>query len=168
MALKYSLVMAFLFLTLACQSNKPKEAAVASDAPVAGSVAEPTPNITSQEVDDGPQAGDELNPIYFDYNSSNITSGAVETLKRNAEQLRKTPKTSIQVEGHCDQRGSDEYNFLLGERRATAAKNFLVKMGIESGRIKIISYGKDKPADGGTSEAAYAKSRRASFVFLHQ
>lgn len=156
----------FFSFLVGCQTSKPKSETAKEAAPT-GNAAESPAKISTESIDDGPQAGDELNPIYFSSNSSILGTAAVETLKKNAEQLKSSPRSSIQIEGHCDQYGSDEYNFLLGERRATAAKNLLIKMGIEAGRMKIISYGKDK-AETGMSEAANAKSRRASFVFLHQ
>jgi peptidoglycan-associated lipoprotein len=145
---------------LGCQSAK-KEADTPKETPAAVA-STPEPQVTTQEIK-GPQDGDELEPIYFKYNSSAIEKDAVEILKQNASDLQKNPSVQVQIEGHCDSRGSDEYNFHLGEKRASAAKQVLVKMGVAPTRIKIISYGKDK---AGTSESVWSKSRRASFVYL--
>ncbi len=150
----------------ACQTAKQPTEAEQPAPPPSGMLDSQTP-ISTETLPEGPQAGDELSPIYFGYDSAMITRTAHGTLKNNAEQLQSNAKSSIQIEGHCDVRGSDEYNFLLGERRAQAAKGALIKLGIDSARIKIISYGKDK-ATSARSESDRAKDRRASFVFLHQ
>ncbi len=159
--MKYVLPIVILAL-LGCQSVKKSETTEGTAGSV-GAASAPEPQVAIEEVG-GPQAGDELEPIYFKYDSSKVEKGAMETLKQNALDLKKNASANVQIEGHCDPRGSDEYNFHLGEKRASAAKNALVKMGIEASRIKIISYGKDKVE--GTGESAYAKSRRASFVYL--
>lgn len=149
-------------LLLGCQTTKKNEVVeVKTESTAASGAVEPM--VTSEEVS-GPQAGDELEPIYFKYNSAAIEKDAVEILKQNVRDLTKNLAAQIQIEGHCDPRGSPEYNFHLGERRASAAKSFLVKMGIDASRIRIISYGEDKV--DGKSEASFAKSRRASFVYL--
>lgn len=156
------IILSFAILALlGCQSAKKSETAEETTAAVAPSA--PEPQVSTEEVN-GPQAGDELEPIYFKYDSSRVEKSAMETLRQNALDLKKNTSANVQIEGHCDPRGSDEYNFHLGERRASAAKNALMQMGIEASRIKIISYGKDKVE--GTGEAVYAKSRRASFVYL--
>lgn len=147
---------------LGCQSAK-KNTSEPAQEKAAGAASAPEPKVTTEEVS-GPQAGDELEPIFFKYNSAAIEKDAVETLKQNAMDLKKNPNVQVQIEGHCDSRGSDEYNIHLGEKRASAAKNVLVKMGVEPQRIKIISYGKDKAT--GNDESVWAKSRRASFVYL--
>ncbi|OQW54415.1 MAG: hypothetical protein A4S09_05930 [Proteobacteria bacterium SG_bin7] len=158
--MKFILPITILAL-LGCQSAKKDDAVVESSGSM-GAVSSPV-NMAVEEVS-GPQAGDELEPIYFKYDSSKVEGNAFAILKQNAMDLKKNGATTVQIEGHCDPRGSDEYNFHLGEKRASAAKSALVKMGIEPSRIKIISYGKDKVE--GHSEALYAKSRRASFVYL--
>lgn len=106
--------------------------------------------------------------INFDYDKATINNQGRDLLTKNADWIKANPKTPIQIEGHCDERGSVEYNFALGERRARATKDFLVSLGVESDRLKIISYGKEKPVDKGDSDQSYAKNRRANFVPLPQ
>jgi peptidoglycan-associated lipoprotein len=88
----------------------------------------------------------------------------VAALRANADLLRKYPGWSVTVEGHCDERGSAEYNLALGERRAVAAQTYLVSLGIGADRIRVVSYGKEFPFDTGHTEEAWAKNRRGHFV----
>jgi len=99
--------------------------------------------------------------VFFAYDRADISPEAQQILTRQAEWLRRYPNTSITIEGHCDERGTREYNLALGERRAQAAKNVLVALGIPASRITTISYGKERPAVPGSSEEAYAQNRRA-------
>jgi peptidoglycan-associated lipoprotein len=87
-------------------------------------------------------------------------------LKENFALLKKYPVMKFQIEGHCDERGTGEYNLALGERRANSAKNYLVSLGISAARISTISYGKERPLDPGHNEEAWAKNRRDHFVVL--
>ncbi len=104
-----------------------------------------------------------LERIFFDFDSFQLTSVARDTLVKNAKViLAKGEK--LRIEGHCDERGSDEYNLALGERRAKAAMQYLVTLGVPSGNLSVISYGKEKPADPGHTETAWAKNRRDEFV----
>jgi peptidoglycan-associated lipoprotein len=80
--------------------------------------------------------------------------------------LKANPTAKVQIEGHCDEKGTVEYNMALGDRRANAVKTYLIKSGIEKGRIDTISYGKERPADSGHDEAAWSKNRRAVFILL--
>lgn len=109
-----------------------------------------------------------LNTIHFDYDQSTLTSEARRTLAANADWVKAHPKVTVQIEGHCDARGSVEYNLALGERRAQAVKSYLATLGIDSKRLTIISYGEEKPLDTADTPAAYAKNRRANFVPLAQ
>jgi peptidoglycan-associated lipoprotein len=103
--------------------------------------------------------------IYFDYDKSDLRKDAREVLSKNAEILLKSkPDAKIQVEGHCDERGSAEYNLALGERRAKSSLQYLITLGVKADRLSVISYGKEKPAVQGSDEAAWAKNRRAEFV----
>jgi len=99
--------------------------------------------------------------VFFAFDRSDITPEAQETLARQADWLRRYPNVTVTIEGHCDERGTREYNLALGERRAQAVKNVLVAMGIPASRISTISYGKERPAVVGSSEEAYAQNRRA-------
>jgi peptidoglycan-associated lipoprotein len=105
-----------------------------------------------------------LKPIFFDFDQYDIRSGDAEILKANADLLRKFPRVKIQVEGHCDERGTSEYNLALGERRANSTKRYLVSLGIAADRISTISYGEERPLDPAHNEEAWAKNRRAHFV----
>ena len=107
-----------------------------------------------------------LKDIYFDFDKYDIRPGDVEILKGNAALLMKHPKVKIQIEGHCDERGTIEYNLALGERRANSAKKYLISLGLSTDRISTISYGKEKPLDPGHNEEAWAKNRRAHFIIL--
>jgi peptidoglycan-associated lipoprotein len=107
-----------------------------------------------------------LDNIYFDFDSSDISEASRATLKKSHALLTKNSGVKVQVEGHCDERGSDEYNLALGDRRAKAAMNYLVTLGVKPARLSAISYGKEKPVDPGHTEEAWAKNRRAEFVIV--
>jgi len=119
------------------------------------------PGMTSTQA----VAEEALEKIYFDFDSYVLSQTARDSLKKNAEYLlKKNTSVKIQIEGNCDERGSDEYNLALGEKRAQAALNYLVTLGVPAERLSFISYGKEKPADPGHDEAAWAKNRRDEFV----
>jgi peptidoglycan-associated lipoprotein len=105
--------------------------------------------------------------IHFSYDSAVIRSGEQANLQSVASALQSDSSTKLLIEGNCDERGTEEYNRSLGERRALAAREALAKLGIDPMRIRTISYGKDKPVDPGHSETAWAKNRRDDFVLLH-
>lgn len=105
-----------------------------------------------------------LNTIRFPYDSSTLDSEARATLAANADWIKANPKVSVQVEGHCDSRGSVEYNLALGERRAKAVKSYLVSLGIAANRMTIISFGKEKLLEIGDTEEVHSRNRRANFV----
>jgi len=107
-----------------------------------------------------------LKDIHFDFDKYDIRPGDTEILKENAALLMKYPKVKIQIEGHCDERGTVEYNLALGERRANSAKKYLISLGVKADRISTISYGKERPLDPGHDEEAWAKNRRAHEVIL--
>jgi peptidoglycan-associated lipoprotein len=105
----------------------------------------------------------ELADVYFDFDKFNLKDEARTILKKHAEWLNKNKGVMVVVEGHCDERGTAEYNLALGERRANAAAKFLVDLGIDAKRIKTLSYGEELPLDKGHNEEAWAKNRRAHF-----
>jgi len=105
-----------------------------------------------------------LEDIRFGYDSAELTPQARNSLDANTQWLRRNPTVTILVEGHCDERGTVEYNLALGERRAMAAYNFMVSSGIPGERIKTISYGKEFPVNPGHNETAWTENRRAHFV----
>lgn len=111
-------------------------------------------------------AATELEKVYFDFDSFVLTQTSRDILSKNAKWLMKTGRAKVQIEGHCDERGSDEYNLALGEKRAKSAMNYLVALGVPADQLSVISYGKEKPADPGHNEAAWAKNRRAEFVII--
>jgi peptidoglycan-associated lipoprotein len=102
--------------------------------------------------------------IYFDFDSSALSDAARQSLVKNFAVLKQNPQSRIRVEGHCDERGSGEYNLALGERRAQAAVRYLTTMGVQAGRLSTISCGKEKPAVSGHDEEAWAKNRRDEFA----
>ncbi len=102
--------------------------------------------------------------VYFEFDKAVLTVEAQRSLERQAIWLAQFPGTTIAVQGHCDERGTREYNLALGERRATAVGNFLVALGIDSRRVSILSYGKERPAALGHNEAAWAQNRRGVVV----
>jgi peptidoglycan-associated lipoprotein len=105
-----------------------------------------------------------LKPAFFELDSSDINATAKAALDEDAAVLKRYPTWAVTIEGHCDERGSAEYNLALGERRAVAAKSYLVSVGISADRLKTVSYGKEFPFDPGHEEAAWLKNRRAHFV----
>lgn len=107
-----------------------------------------------------------LQTVYFEYNQSSIKEESKEVLSRVAELLRNLPTQSLEIEGHCDVRGSTEYNLHLGERRARSVMKYLTTQGVEESQLLIISYGEERPADFGSSESAHAANRRAELRLL--
>jgi len=106
------------------------------------------------------------NVVYFEYDSDRLTAEAEERLRTKASVLRANPAVEIRVEGHADERGSTEYNLALGQRRAESVRTFLTGYGITGNRVATISYGKERPAVEGSSEAAWARNRRAEFAIV--
>ena len=123
-------------------------------------VPEPPAPVAAREAEKEPPLGD----IFFDYDQSLIRPDAKQTLGKNIEWLRANTGPSLIIEGHCDERGSQEYNLALGQRRAKAAQDYLVATGIDEKRIKTISYGKERPFVAGHDESAWQWNRRAHFV----
>jgi peptidoglycan-associated lipoprotein len=103
-------------------------------------------------------------PVFFALDSSDIDGAGQQALNADAEILKKYPSWTITIEGHCDERGTAEYNLALGERRAVAAKTYLVSLGVPADRLRTVSYGKEFPFDPGHNEDAWSKNRRAHFV----
>jgi peptidoglycan-associated lipoprotein len=128
----------------------------------------PEPTLSSDDI--GSKDIDDINrnspfqPVFFRYDQFEMDSPAQQALNGNADILRKYPSWVITIEGHADERGTAEYNLALGERRALAARNYLVSLGIPADRLRTVSYGKEFPFDPGHTEAAWSKNRRAHFV----
>src|SRR3954469_21471010 len=178
-------LMACSLMLAACGGKKPPVARpsppppppVASDAsgrppappePVAEpTVVPPEPirddRITSASLDDL-NRNSPMKPAFFELDSSELTSDAQRALNGDAGLLKQYPTWTVTIEGHCDERGTAEYNLALGERRAVAARAYLMSLGIPADRLRTVSYGKEFPFDPGHDDSAYAKNRRAHFV----
>jgi peptidoglycan-associated lipoprotein len=139
----------------------PEPAAPVAEAPPPTPVPEDT--LTAGSLDEI-NKNSPLKPVFFELDSSEVDAASQKVLDGNAEVLKRYTSWQISIEGHCDERGTAEYNLALGERRAIAARNYLVSLGIPADRIKTVSYGKEFPFDPGHNEEAWAKNRRAHFV----
>ena len=177
------IVLAIAFTASACGRKSPPVAKPAPPPPaVAGaSVRPPSPpepvaepiivppepvpgdSISSASLDDLNRSSP-LKPVFYDYDDSEISRDAQAVLDENAATLRRYPTWVVTIEGHCDERGTAEYNLALGERRAVAARVYLVSLGIPANRLRTVSYGKEFPFDPGHDEVAHGKNRRAHFV----
>ncbi len=105
-----------------------------------------------------------LGDVFYDLDKSELRQDAVEQLKTNANWLQESAGRKVVIEGHCDERGTNEYNLALGERRANSARDYLVHVGIEPARLKTVSYGEERPFAVGHNEEAWAQNRRAHFI----
>jgi peptidoglycan-associated lipoprotein len=115
----------------------------------------------------GSLTGDEASPladVYFDYDSAAVTAEAQGVLQRHAEWIQRHPQVRLSVEGHCDERGTIEYNLSLGEQRARAVYDYLTSLGVPGARLSTVSFGKERPLDSGRGESAWAKNRRVHFA----
>jgi peptidoglycan-associated lipoprotein len=120
-------------------------------------------NISSASLDDL-NRNSPLKPVFFEYDSSELTEAGMAVLNDNAATLKTNATWTITIEGHCDERGTAEYNLALGERRAVTARAYLMSLGLSADRLRTVSYGKEFPFDPGHDEGAFSKNRRAHFV----
>jgi peptidoglycan-associated lipoprotein len=127
-------------------------------------VVPPEPAVVSSASLDDLNKASPLKPVFFAYDSVEITPEAQSVLQENVATMKKNGTWTVTIEGHCDERGSAEYNLALGERRAVTVRAYLVSLGIPADRLRTVSYGKEFPFDPGHDEAAMAKNRRAHFV----
>jgi peptidoglycan-associated lipoprotein len=156
-----AVVIAVGFASTGCTDDKKKtEEAVAGGT---GEPASPTETSTSKTV-----GGVTVSPVYFSFDDYTVSASSQGQLTQMAEQMKANPGTVLQIEGHCDERGSIEYNLALGERRAQAVKTFMTNLGVESARLSTISYGEERPASDGHTEDAWQKNRRAEFNVTKQ
>lgn len=134
-----------------------------------------SPTSSTSQTQQGPQPGSQAhfvdavngqNVIYFDTDRFNIDSSDAAALQSQAQYLMRYPSITVTLEGHADERGTREYNLALGERRANATKNYLVGIGIDAGRIRTVSYGKERPVALASNEAAWAQNRRAVTIVI--
>lgn len=141
---------------------------LAPPAPMADAAIVPPEPVTSDAI--ASASLDELNrssplkPVFFDLDSAEVSPAAQAVLDGNAALLRRYGVWTVTIEGHCDERGSAEYNLALGERRALAVRTYLVSLGLAADRLRTVSYGKEFPFDPGHEEASFSKNRRAHFV----
>jgi peptidoglycan-associated lipoprotein len=162
MNLRFLSLLAGVLLLAACADTTPTTSGAAGanaagtpSTPSSGSVQPGTEQDLVQNVGDR---------VFFDYDKSDIKAEGRQVLQRQADWLKKYPNVTVTVEGHCDERGTREYNLALGERRATAVKKMLTALGVPANRVSTISYGKERPAVVGSNEAAYAQNRRGVTV----
>jgi peptidoglycan-associated lipoprotein len=165
-----ALILTFLFV--GCAKEEPPPPTVEARPPAAPPPPPPPPPVTP------PPAGPSISQqefqafqnqdIYFDFDKYDLRTDARTILDRKASFLNQNSSVRVQIEGHCDERGTVEYNLALGERRANAAKQYLTTAGISAGRLSTISYGEERPLDPGHTEAAWARNRRAHFVITGQ
>lgn len=157
-------ILALALVMGACSSSKQNE----EGEEVEFSTEDETAISPGDSLEAGPNAGvpiSELSAINFDFDSFSLNSDAKSKLSANADWLKENSDKLITIEGHCDERGTSEYNLALGERRAQAVKDYLVyQLGISESQLATISYGEERPSVYGSSESAWAKNRRAEFV----
>ena len=176
----FVVIAAMTFLTLGCQNKaKPKTVPEApsieaetprEQAKAEPPAAEPFPQTDVDKSAVGEGAIDELNrqgvlrTVYFGYNSNEVDDEAKATLQANAAWLKAHTKYTVEIGGHCDERGSIGYNVALGDRRAAAVRSYLTGLGVGAGQLVTVSYGEERPAVPGHDESAWAKNRRAEFT----
>jgi peptidoglycan-associated lipoprotein len=161
-------------LALSACSKKAPEALPTPPQAVATPAPTPTPTPTPPPPPSGPRPGSQADflasvtsdRVFFDTDKYDIDDSDKATLQSQATWLRKYAAAKVTIEGHCDERGTREYNLALGDRRANAAKNYLASLGIDPGRMTTISYGKERPDALGSDEASWAKNRRAVSIVV--
>ena len=158
--LQGSIIPLILIIILAIGGCCHKKMAEPVPAPMPTTTVEPAPVVQEPAPSPEPEAMMSLDPIYFDFDKSNLKPDAIATLKKDAASLKKNPEMKVRIEGNCDERGTSEYNMALGDRRAVSAIKYLETLGIAADRMSTISYGKERPLDPGHNEAAWAKNRR--------
>lgn len=128
---------------------------------------EPDPNVLSSDLIEANRQARErgfLRDAFFQFDASTLDDDAQSALRATADWLRSNPQYTIRVEGHCDERGTEQYNLALGDRRAEAAVAYLATLGVDRGRIQTVSYGEERPFETGSTEEAWAQNRRAHIV----
>ncbi|HYS53513.1 MAG TPA: peptidoglycan-associated lipoprotein Pal [Thermoanaerobaculia bacterium] len=189
-AFLFGVVLIALAIAPACRSKKappppkvgPTDTASAPPVPVTTTetkvtnppdFVQPQPSVTVENL---PSDIQELNRVaeqrgylqdaFFGFDESTLSADAQTALTTSANWLRRNSQYSLLVEGHCDERGTEQYNLALGDRRANAAKEYMVALGVDAGRIRTVSYGEERPFDPGHDDAAWAKNRRAHLVIV--
>ena len=165
MRLKVVLAFTAAVLLAACSSTPEKTASTTGTG--TGATTTQPQGVQTASVAPGTQEDFTINvgdTVYFGYDRYDLTPEAQAQLQKQAAWLNAYPNVAIMVEGHCDERGTREYNLALGDRRATATKNYLVARGISPNRVATLSYGKERPAIGASGEQAWSQNRRAMTV----
>lgn len=152
---KFGAALSALFLLAACETPTDGSGGVNGDGSGNNWLSDSNGNVLA------PGVGDR---VFFGYDSSTLTPEGMSTLESQANWLKSNSSMGITIEGHCDERGTREYNLALGERRASAARNYLVNLGVNASRITTVSYGKERPAVVGSNESAWGQNRRAVTV----
>ncbi len=139
---------------------------VAPDTTPAGplDMQEQAPSRSIQEMQAEAERSGLLGDVFYDFNKYDLSSGARDRLQKNADYMQRNPALRFTVEGHCDERGTNEYNIALGQSRSTSALDYLVSLGVSASRFKTISYGEERPFCTESNEACWQKNRRARFV----
>jgi peptidoglycan-associated lipoprotein len=174
MRLKFLIVVLSAALLAACSSDRDSmgtSSGAGTTASTTGTTSGSSqPSVSSESVG-GPTAGSQEDllvnvgdRVFFGYDRSDLSPQAQQTAETLAAWLRQYPSVTITIEGHCDERGTRDYNLALGERRASSVRDYLVALGIDGNRMTTISYGKERPAVLGSNEDAWAQNRRAVFV----
>jgi peptidoglycan-associated lipoprotein len=161
MRFKVLSVFAAVLMLAACETASDQSASTAGQGGAAGAGAAGQQRQRSLQEILTADVGDR---VFYDFDKSDLKPEARRTVERWAQFMRQNANTNITIEGHCDERGTREYNIGLGERRAASAKNFLVSLGIDARRVQTISYGKERPAVLGSNEAAWSQNRRGVAV----
>jgi peptidoglycan-associated lipoprotein len=163
-------LLAILVLVAGCANKTQDTGSITTDGnmPAATST---TPVPVDQAATPGPTPGTQEDlvvsvgdRVFFGYDKYDLTTEAMATIEKQSQWLKTYPHINVTVEGHCDERGTREYNLALGEKRATAVRNYLVALGIEASRVQTISYGKERPAVTGSDETAWSQNRRGVLV----
>jgi peptidoglycan-associated lipoprotein len=172
-----SLTLAAVAFVVACSPKKPAPPPAPTPAPVStptvvttepppAPTPQPTPRVDRDDITAKSlsEISSYLKPAFFDYDKADVRADAREVLAANATWLKKYPAVQFTLEGHADERGTAQYNLALGDRRANAARDYLVSLGVDAARIKSVSYGKERPFATGHDEDSWQKNRRAHFV----
>ena len=173
----FLMIFSLAFVLAGCKKKEPiPEPMPETSNPPATTGPEPAP-MTEQPTGGEPNTADifeectrQLQPVFYDYNKSDVREDQIAALQNNAKVLKAAQcgTVTVLIEGHCDERGTDEYNLALGERRADAAKDYLVSLGIPDSRLSTLSYGESRPFAQGHDEASWQQNRRAHFVAVRK
>lgn len=157
-----TMLLAMTVVVSGCCSGKDKKKLDTARADIPHEDSDTLPNIDlSNTTIDG---DGRLKTVYFDYDSAGLTTPTTMTLKQNAERILEVPEVIVQIAGHCDERGTQEYNLALGERRAQSVRNHLRQLGVPGDRLITMSYGEEQPAVPGDGEPAWSQNRRCEFA----